>query len=335
MTKEPQKKKILITGGAGFIGSNLTEYFLAEGYKVTVLDNFLTGYRENLKPFMDHPCFTLIEGDIRDFDCCRNAVKDAEYVLHEAALGSVPRSMKNPQMSLEINEGGFINMLEAAREQRVRRFIYAASSSVYGDDTHAFKQEDCTGNVLSPYALSKKLNEITAFNYSRIFGIETIGLRYFNVFGRRQDPDGAYAAVIPRFLLSLIHHEAPTIYGDGSSSRDFTYIDNVIQANEKAMLTENPEAVNTVYNIACGAETTLNELFAVLQENLAEKDLTIRSVAVQYGPPRKGDIAHSLADISRAVKLLGYVPEIDVAEGLKRTVDWYWNEYGCAEEIKE
>ena len=316
--------KILVTGGAGFIGSHLAEALLKRGHQVTVLDNFLTGFRENLESFAANPAFRLIVGDIRNMDDCRKAVAGVEYVLHEAALGSVPRSIKAPLTTWEINAGGFLNMLEAARESGVKRFVYASSSSVYGDDDHVPKREEFTGKALSPYALSKQSNEQAAAMYSRVFGMETIGLRYFNVFGPRQSPDGAYAAVIPKFVISLIKHESPVINGDGSYSRDFTYIDNVVQANQLALLAEKPEAVNQVYNVAFGERTTLNELFGYLRENLAAFDPEIAKVEAKYGPNRAGDIPHSLACIDKAKTLLGYAPKFSVKDGLKQAAKWYF-----------
>jgi len=317
-------KKILITGGAGFIGSNLTEYFLNKGYKVVVLDNFATGFRHNIEQHFDNPNFTLIEGDIRNTEDCVRAVQGVEYVLHQAALGSVPRSIKDPQTSNEVNVSGFLNMLVAARDAGVKRFIYAASSSTYGDSESLPKVEDKIGKPLSPYAITKYVNELYADIFSKIYGIETIGLRYFNVFGRRQDPNGAYAAVIPLFVKKLMNHESPVINGAGDYSRDFTYIDNVIQMNELAMTTTNAEAVNTVYNTAVGDRTTLNQLVGYLKEFLSEYDPEIAKVEVIHGPNRQGDIPHSLASIDKAKRLLGYQPTHAIRDGLKEAVKWYW-----------
>lgn len=317
-------KKILITGGAGFIGSNLTEYFLNKGYKVVVLDNFATGFRHNIEQHFDNPNFTLIEGDIRNTEDCVKAVQGVEYVLHQAALGSVPRSIKDPQTSNEVNVPGFLNMLVAARDAGVKRFIYAASSSTYGDSESLPKVEDKIGKPLSPYAITKYVNELYADIFSKIYGIETIGLRYFNVFGRRQDPNGAYAAVIPLFVKKLMNHESPVINGAGDYSRDFTYIDNVIQMNELAMTTTNAEAVNTVYNTAVGDRTTLNQLVGYLKEFLSEYDPEIAKVEVIHGPNRQGDIPHSLASIDKAKRLLGYQPTHAIRDGLKEAVKWYW-----------
>ncbi|WP_156305373.1 SDR family oxidoreductase [Sphingobacterium endophyticum] len=317
--------KILITGGAGFIGSNLTEYFLGKGHQVVVLDNFATGHRHNLVQHEGNTNFELIEGDIRNTADCEKAVTGVDYVLHQAALGSVPRSIKDPQTSNEVNVSGFLNMLVAARDAKVKRFIYAASSSTYGDSEALPKVEDKIGKPLSPYAITKYVNELYAEIFSKTYGIETIGLRYFNVFGRRQDPDGSYAAVIPLFVKKFMNHENPVINGTGDYSRDFTYIDNVIQMNERAMLTDNPEAVNTVYNTAVGDRTTLNQLVGYLKEFLTEFDSEIANVEVIHGPNRQGDIPHSLASIEKAKHLLGYEPSHVIKDGLKEATIWYWN----------
>jgi UDP-N-acetylglucosamine 4-epimerase len=323
--KEEKQKAILITGGAGFIGSNLCEYFLSEGYKVVCLDNFATGHRHNLKDFINNPNFSLIEGDIRKATDCSAAVKGVDYVLHQAALGSVPRSINDPVTTNDVNVSGFLNMLVAARDEKVKRFVYAASSSTYGDSEALPKVEDVIGKPLSPYAITKYVNELYAEIFSKTYGLETIGLRYFNVFGRKQDPNGAYAAVIPKFVMQFMQHESPKINGDGNYSRDFTYIDNVIQMNELAMLTQNPEAINTVYNTAYGDRNTLNNLVDYLKEFLAEYDPKIGNVAVEYGPNRAGDIPHSLASIDKAKTLLGYDPKYSMQEGLKAAVEWYWD----------
>lgn len=315
---------ILITGGAGFIGSNLCDYFLQKGHTVICLDNFATGHRYNIAPFLSHVNFKLIEGDIRDFATCQQAVKGVDYVLHQAALGSVPRSIKDPITSNEVNVSGFLNMLVAARDAEVKRFIYAASSSTYGDSESLPKVEEVIGKPLSPYAITKYVNELYAEIFSRTYGMETIGLRYFNVFGRRQDPNGAYAAVIPKFVMQLMKHESPVINGDGLYSRDFTYVDNVIQMNELAMCTTNPEAVNTVYNTAFGDRTTLNQMVDLLKTYLSAYDASIAQVPIVHGPNRVGDIPHSLASIEKAKKLLGYEPKYAFAAGLKVAVDWYW-----------
>ena len=316
--------KILITGGAGFIGSNLTEHFLSKGHQIVVLDNFATGHRHNIEQHFDNPNFELIEGDIRNMEDCVRSVKEVDYVLHQAALGSVPRSIKDPQTTNEVNVSGFLNMLVAARDAKVKRFIYAASSSTYGDSESLPKVEDVIGKPLSPYAITKYVNELYAEIFSRTYGIETIGLRYFNVFGRRQDPNGAYAAVIPLFVKQFMNHESPVINGAGDYSRDFTYIDNVIQMNERAMLTDNPEAVNTVYNTAVGDRTTLNQLVGYLKEFLTAFDANIANVEVIHGPNRQGDIPHSLASVDKARRLLGYEPSHVIREGLKEATNWYW-----------
>lgn len=316
--------KITITGGAGFIGSNLCQHFISAGHQVTCLDNFATGHRHNIEHLHATGRFTLIEGDIRNIADCEKAVEGADYVLHQAALGSVPRSLKDPITSNEVNVSGFLNMLVASRDAGVKRFVYAASSSTYGDSTNMPKVEHIIGKPLSPYAITKYVNELYAEIFSRAYGIETIGLRYFNVFGRRQDPNGAYAAVIPKFVMQLMKHESPVINGTGDYSRDFTYVDNVIQMNERAMLTDNPEAVNTVYNTAFGERTTLNDLVHHLKEFLSEFDPAIADVPITYGPERAGDIPHSLANIDKARTLLGYEPRYSMREGLKEAVRWYW-----------
>jgi UDP-N-acetylglucosamine 4-epimerase len=317
--------KILITGGAGFIGSNLCEYFLAKGEEVVCLDNFSTGHRHNITPFLSNPNFTLIEGDIRNSTDCNSAVKGVDYVLHEAALGSVPRSISDPITTNDVNISGFLNMLTAARDAGVKRFVYAASSSTYGDSESLPKVEDVIGKPLSPYAITKYVNELYADIFSRTYGLETIGLRYFNVFGRKQDPNGAYAAVIPKFVMQLMNGESPVINGDGLFSRDFTYIDNVIQMNELAMTTQNPLAINTVYNTAYGDRTTLNDMVFYLKKYLSEMDPTIASIECIYGPNRAGDIPHSLASIEKAKKILNYNPKFSFQDGLKEAVTWYWD----------
>ena len=321
-----QMSKILVTGGAGFIGSNLCEMLLHLGHTVVCLDNFSTGHIENishlLTGFSDN--FTLIVGDIRNLSDCQTAVGGADYVLHEAALGSVPRSIKDPATTNAVNIGGFLNMLIAARNAKARRFIFAASSSTYGDSTALPKVEDVIGKPLSPYAITKYVNELYADVFARTYGIEYIGLRYFNVFGRRQDPNGAYAAVIPLFVKKLLNHEQPTINGTGEYSRDFTYIDNVLQMNLLAMQTTNPDAVNQIYNTACGERITLNQLFGYLRENLSAYDSEIAKIEPVYGPNRAGDIPHSLASIEKAAQLLDYKPKFYFKEGLKEATNWYW-----------
>lgn len=318
------KTTILITGGAGFIGSNLCEYFLSKEYNVICFDNFATGHRYNIEEFLANKNFKLIEGDIRNLEQCKQAAQGVDYVLHQAALGSVPRSIHDPILSNDVNVTGFLNMLVASRDAGVKRFIYAASSSTYGDSESLPKVEDKIGKPLSPYAITKYVNELYADIFSNSYGLETIGLRYFNVFGRRQDPNGAYAAVIPKFVLQLMQHESPIINGDGNYSRDFTYIDNVIQMNELAMTTTNPEAINTVYNTAFGDRNTLNELTSYLKQYLSEYDSKIADVDVIHGPNRTGDIPHSLASIEKAKKLLHYTPHYSFQKGLKEAVKWYW-----------
>ncbi len=319
-----ENKNILITGGAGFIGSNLIEKLLKQNNTITCLDNFLTGKRENIEGFLSNPSFLLIEGDIRDIETCKKAVSNVEIVLHQAALGSVPRSIADPAITNDININGFLNILIASRDAKVKRFVYAASSSTYGDNYNLPKIEDSIGNPLSPYAITKYVNELYANVFSNLYKMEVIGLRYFNVFGRRQDPDGAYAAVIPKFVQLLIKHEPPVINGDGSFSRDFTYIENVIQANELAATVQNKKAINTVYNVAYGSNTTLNKLVAILKEELGNFDSKIMEVEVIYGQERAGDIPHSLASIDKAKTMLGYNPEFDIKKGLNKAIKWYW-----------
>ncbi len=318
--------KVLVTGGAGFIGSNLTEHLLKEGHEVRVLDNFATGHIENLLPFFDayKDRFDLQVGDIRNLDDCRKAVDGMEYVLHEGALGSVPRSIKDPIMTNDTNIGGFLNMIVASRDAGIRRFVFAASSSTYGDSKTLPKVEDKIGKPLSPYAITKYVDELYADVFARTYGFEYIGLRYFNVFGRRQDPNGAYAAVIPLFVKKLMAHEAPTINGDGEYSRDFTYIDNVIQMNMLALTTTNKEAVNQIYNTAFGERTTLNQLVNYLKEYLGAFDPAIKEIEAVHGPNRQGDIPHSLACIDKARALLGYAPKYSMKDGLREAARWYW-----------
>ena len=319
------KKKILVTGGAGFIGSNLTEALLKLNNEVICLDNFATGKKENITPFLTNPNYTLIEGDIRKLSDCQLAVKGVDYVLHQAALGSVPRSIKDPITSNEVNVGGFLNMLTASRDSDVKRFIYAASSSTYGDSEALPKVEDKIGKPLSPYAITKYVNELYADVFSKTYGLETIGLRYFNVFGRKQDPNGAYAAVIPKFVSQFMAGESPVINGNGEFSRDFTYIDNVIQANLLSLTTKNKKAINTVYNVAFGERNTLKDLVELLKKHLTEFDPKIKDIQVIYGPNRVGDIPHSLASVDKAKNLLAYNPQFSLEKGLKEAVNWYWN----------
>ena len=319
-------KKILVTGGAGFIGSNLCEHLLAHDYEVVCLDNFITGKIENLLPLLNQysTTFKLIVGDIRNISDCQKAVEGVDYVLHEAALGSVPRSVKDPVTTNDVNIGGFLNMLIAARDAGVKRLIYAASSSTYGDSKSLPKVEEVIGKPLSPYAITKYVNELYADVFARTYHMDCIGLRYFNVFGRRQDPFGVYAAVIPLFVKKLMAHESPVINGDGEYSRDFTYIDNVVQMNMLAMTSTNPEAVNQVYNTAFGERTTLNQLVGYLKEFLSEFDTEIAKVEVVHGPNRVGDIPHSLACIDKAKRLLHYNPQYSMRDGLKEAIKWYW-----------
>lgn len=322
--KNLKDKKVLVTGGAGFIGSNLCDALLNYGASVTCLDNFATGKRENIEPFLHNEQFTLIEGDIRDLETCKKACENQDFILHQAALGSVPRSINDPITSNEVNVGGFLKMLVAAKDAGVQRFIYAASSSTYGDSEALPKVEDVIGKPLSPYAITKYVDELYAEVFKRTYDFDTIGLRYFNVFGRRQDPQGAYAAVIPKFVMQFMAHESPTINGGGEYSRDFTYIDNVVMMNLLALTTENKEALNQVYNTAFGERTTLNDLVKYLKQYLAEFDPKIAEVEVQFGDYRKGDVPHSLASIEKAQKLLNYNPQFSMKDGLKEAVTWYW-----------
>jgi len=320
------KKKILVTGGAGFIGSNLCESLIAMENDVVCLDNFSTGHRKNIEPLLSDSRFTLIEGDIRLIDDCLKATQGIDYVLHQAALGSVPRSIKDPITSNEVNTTGFLNMLVAARDNNVKRFVFAGSSSTYGDSESLPKVEEVIGKPLSPYAITKYVNELYADIFSKNYGLETIGLRYFNVFGRKQDPNGAYAAVIPKFVSQLIKKKSPVINGNGSFSRDFTYIDNVIQANLLSLATTNRAAINTVYNVAYGDRNTLTDLITLLKEYLSEFDKDILNIKITYGPNREGDIPHSHASIDKAKSLLNYNPQFSLQEGLKKSLGWYWGQ---------
>jgi len=326
MYKELAGRRVLVTGGAGFIGSNLIESLLDSGNDVVCLDNFSTGKRKNIETFLSSPRFRLIEGDIRDMHTCIKAVEGIEYVFHQAALGSVPRSIADPVSATDVNIGGFVKMLFASKEEGVKRFIYAASSSTYGDNTDLPKIEEKIGQPLSPYAVTKYADELFAKVFADVYGMEVIGLRYFNVFGPRQDPEGAYAAVIPKFILQLMRHERPVINGDGTISRDFTYVENVIQANHLAALTENPAALNQVYNIACGESTTLNEMFRIIRDFVSEHDPAVERIDPAYGPDRKGDIRHSLASIEKAGKMLGYKPEVLLKDGLGNSIKWFYSE---------
>ncbi len=320
-----KKYKLLITGGAGFIGSNLCDYFIEKGYEVICLDNFSTGKKENINHLMVNDLFTLIEGDIRNLDVCNKACNGVDFVLHQAALGSVPRSINDPITTNSVNVDGFLNMLIASRDAKVKRFIYAASSSTYGDSENLPKVEDVIGKPLSPYAVTKYVNELYAHVFGLNYGLECVGLRYFNVYGRRQDPNGAYAAAIPKFCMQLMNHESPVINGDGTNSRDFTYIDNVLQMNELAMLTQNKNAIGQVFNTAVGERTDLNQLLSLLKHYLGDFDAKITSVEIIHGPNRQGDIPHSLASIEKAKSILGYEPSHNLVKGLKESVKWYWD----------
>ncbi len=317
-------KKILVTGGAGFIGSNMCEHLLNMNHEVVCLDNFITGKRENIEECLKNNKFELIEGDIRNLSDCQKAVQNADAVLHLAALGSVPRSIADPVTTNDININGYLNMIVATRDAGIKRFVYAASSSTYGDSQSLPKIEEIIGKPLSPYAITKYVGELYADVFSKTYGVECIGLRYFNVFGRKQDPAGAYAAVIPKFTDLLINKDAPTINGDGSFSRDFTYIDNVLQINYLALTTSNDNAINQVYNVAFGESSTLNELFSQIKSNLQQFIPEIDSIEPIYGPLRKGDIPHSLASIDKAKKLLNYNPQFSLKDGLEKTIKWYY-----------
>jgi UDP-N-acetylglucosamine 4-epimerase len=317
-------QRILVTGGAGFIGSNLCEDLLKYDNEVVCLDNFSTGRIENLREMLDHKHFKLMVGDIRNPEDCRKAAEGIDIILQEAALGSVPRSIHDPATTNAVNISGFLNMLVAARDAKVKRLVYAASSSTYGDSESLPKVEEIIGMPLSPYAVTKYVNELYAHVFALNYGLETIGLRYFNVYGRRQDPNGAYAAVIPKFTMMLMAHESPLINGDGTNSRDFTYVDNVIQMNHLAATTTNPAAVNQIFNTAVGERNDLNQLTVLLKKYLAHFDPAIADVPILHGPNRTGDIPHSLASIEKAKTMLGYSPQFNFEKGLKLAVEWYW-----------
>lgn len=319
-----KNKTVLVTGAAGFIGSNLCEYLVENEVKVSALDNFATGHRHNLAHLEHKANFRFMEGDIRDLETCQKACKGVDFVLHQAALGSVPRSIEDPINTNTANIDGFLNMLVASRDQGVKRFVYAASSSTYGDSKSLPKIEDKIGNPLSPYAITKYVNELYAQNFKLTYDLDTVGLRYFNVFGRKQDPNGAYAAVIPKFVIQLMKHQSPTINGDGTYSRDFTYIDNVIQMNVLAISTSNENALNQVYNTAVGDRTTIKDMAELLKEYLSAYDPKIADIDIKHGPNRKGDVPHSLASVEKAKRLLGYEPTHEFKAGLKEAVDWYW-----------
>ena len=314
--KFPEGSRFLVTGGAGFIGSNLCEAILKMGFRVRCLDDLSTGKQANADLFADDPNYEFIRGDVKDFETCRRACDGMDYVLHQAAWGSVPRSIEMPLFYCANNIQGTLNMMEAARQAGVRKFVYASSSSVYGDEPNLPKTEGREGNLLSPYALTKRCDEEWAKQYTRHYGLPTVGLRYFNVFGRRQDPDGAYAAVIPKFIMQLMKGERPTIHGDGRQSRDFTYVENVIEANLKAALS-GAEADGEAFNIACGGRETLIDIYRALTKALGV------SIEPLFGPDRKGDIKHSNADISKARRLLGYDPDYDFERGLNEAIEWY------------
>ena len=317
-TKDLSQFNFLVTGGAGFIGSHLAEYLVNNGAKgVVVLDNFETGFQKNISHLLNKSNFSVIEGDIRDLQTCQNACKKIDFIFHQAALGSVPRSIENPINTNATNIDGFLNMLVAARDNEVKRFVYAASSSTYGDSKILPKTEDNIGKPLSPYAVTKLVNELYADVFYKTYSLETIGLRYFNVFGPKQDPNGAYAAVIPLFIDALMKGNEPNIHGDGLQSRDFTFIENVIQLNVKAALSTNKEAVNQIYNTAVGDKTTVLDMFQIL------KDLSGSTVEPNFIGMRKGDVRDSLADISKAKKLLEYEPTVKISQGLEKTFNWF------------
>jgi UDP-N-acetylglucosamine/UDP-N-acetylgalactosamine 4-epimerase len=322
-TTQISGKKVLVTGGAGFIGSHLCKSLIDSGNTVVCLDNLSTGFKINVQPLLSKSGFTFIEGDICDLDTCLLACQGMDIVLHQAALGSVPRSIENPPATVETNIQGFVNILWAAVQCGVKRFVYAASSSTYGDSKELPKIEENIGKALSPYAITKYANELFANNFAELYGIEVVGLRYFNVFGPRQNPDGAYAAVIPKFILQILGGKAPVINGDGKFSRDFTYVDNVVKINHLAATTDSKEALNTVYNVACGEQTDLNSMFSSLREYLSEIKPSCMAIEPIYGPERSGDIPHSLADTSKARRLLGYTPLVNVQDGLKKTCQWF------------
>ncbi|HYM93999.1 MAG TPA: SDR family oxidoreductase [Chitinophagaceae bacterium] len=313
--------RILITGGAGFIGSNIVEKLLQD-QRVTlvrVMDNLSTGHFENIKEFIAHPRFQFLEGDIRSYDTCIKACDDIDLISHQAALGSVPRSINDPLTTNDVNITGTLNIFTAAKQKKIKRIVYAASSSTYGDSRELPKKEEKIGKPLSPYAVTKYVNELYAKVYADLYGIELIGLRYFNIFGPKQDPAGPYAAVIPVFIRSLLENKSPTINGDGGHSRDFTYVDNAVHANLLSLFTSDKNAINQVYNIACGEQTSLNEMYAML------KKIAGSQLQPVYGPDRKGDVRDSLADISKAKQFLSYEVSVPIAEGLSKTFNWFRN----------
>lgn len=324
MPRQLKNSRILITGGAGFIGSNLCDSFLEAGNEVVCLDNLSTGNKENISHLISDGKFSFIEGDIREFETCRRAMEGIDIVLHQAALGSVPRSINDPLTTNEVNVTGFLNMLHAAKESGVKRVVYAASSSTYGDSKALPKMENNIGMPLSPYAVTKYVNELYAHVYGDLFGMEIIGLRYFNVFGKRQTPDGAYAAAIPKFVSAFINHQSPTVHGDGLQTRDFTYIDNVVQMNHLAATTTNEKAIRQVYNVAYGERTTLIDLIEIIRQALVPFDSAIADVSLVHTEPRAGDVRDSLADVSKAKELLGYKPEYSLRAGVEEAIAWYW-----------
>jgi UDP-N-acetylglucosamine 4-epimerase len=326
--------KVLVTGGAGFIGSNLCAALLGNDNEVVCLDNFATGKRENIDSFLENKRFTMIDGDIRSEEDCKLSVQGVDYVLHQGALGSIPRSINDPLTTNEVNISGFLNIMGAARSAKVKRFVYACSSSTYGDHTAMPKVEENIGNPLSPYAVTKYVNELYATVFSNLYDIETIGLRYFNVFGPNQDPDGAYAAAIPRFVKAFINHESPVIYGDGEQSRDFTYVENVVQINQLAAICDNPDAINKVYNVAYGERTSVNELIDMIRMSLATYDPSILEVSATYSEERPGDVKHSWASIDKAKNLLNYQPEYNMKQGLEKAIQWYWETLGGKGAVK-
>ena len=319
-------KNILVTGGAGFIGSNLCEYLILNGAYVTCLDNLSTGHKNNIQDLLNHPRFKFISGDIRQLNTCQQACKGQEFVLHQAALGSVPRSINDPNTSNEVNVSGFLNMLIASRDQKIKRFIFASSSSTYGDSKKLPKFENHIGKPMSPYALTKYINELYAEIFQKTFSLDYIGLRYFNVYGRRQDPDGVYAAVIPLFTKKLINHISPKINGDGSYSRDFTYIDDVIRINILAITTKNKDSINEIYNVAAAGRTTILELFNYLKKSLSKLDVKIKNIHPIFGQNRPGDVPHSFASIEKAERLLNYKPLYNIEDGINKSINWYWND---------
>ena len=322
--KRISNKVVLVTGGAGFIGSNLCLDLISDN-EVICLDNLMTGKMDNLKDIIDHPNFRFIEGDIRNKNTVKEAMYGVDVVLHQAALGSVPRSINNPLLTNAVNIEGFLTVLNEAVKAKVGRFVYAASSSTYGDHPALPKVEENIGKPLSPYAVTKLVNELYADVFHKLHGIEVIGLRYFNVFGRHQDPNGAYAAAIPKFIKAFVDYKSPIVNGDGEQTRDFTFVENVVHANHCAATTQEDGAVNEVYNVACGATISLNQLIKHLQKLLSNYDAKIADVKIQYGPDRAGDVKHSLASIDKAKTLLGYDPQYQLNAGLDKAIEWYWN----------